>query len=120
VDGRRGKLWFYFNTIVTSLDKNTSAGAATLFSCCLDNANSYDFYDGNLVLDANERRLPHDRGRQGLRRGAASHAHGVLGRYVAMNNAVQVMDANGTLANAQPFLLEHLQGRADRACAATT
>jgi len=110
VDGRRGKLWFYFNTIVTRLDKNTSAGAATLFSCCLDNANSYDFYDGNLVLDANNVDFHMIVGAKDygvVRRRTPTE---FWGRYVAVNNAVQVMDANGTLANAQPFYWNTFKG----------
>lgn len=103
IDGRRGKLWFYFNTVVTSLDKDSSSGAATLFSCCLDNANSWDFYDGNLVLDPNDvdfRMVVNGKDYGVIRRRTPTE---FWGRYVAVNNAVQVMSAGNTLANAQPF-----------------
>lgn len=103
IDGRRGKLWFYFNTVLTGLNKNSSAGAATLFSCCLDNANSWDYYDGNLVLDANNvdfRMIVGGKDYGVIRRRTPTE---FWGRYVALNNAVQVANANGTLDNAQPF-----------------
>ncbi|UHQ18777.1 hypothetical protein LVB87_11350 [Lysobacter sp. KIS68-7] len=103
IDGRRGKLWFYFNTVITGLDKNTSAGAATLFSCCLDNANSWDYYDGNLVLDANNvdfRMIANGKDYGVIRRRTPEE---FWGRYVVINNAIQVMSATNTLTNAQPF-----------------
>ncbi|BCT93571.1 hypothetical protein LYSHEL_25960 [Lysobacter helvus] len=103
IDGRRGKLWFYFNTVLTELNKNTSAGAATLFSCCLDNANSWDFYDGHLVLDANNvdfHMIANGKDYGVIRRRTPE---AFWGRYVAVNNAVQVTSATGTLTNAQPF-----------------
>lgn len=103
IDGRRGKLWFYFNSILTSLDKNSSAGAATLFSCCLDNADSYDFYTGSLVLDANNvdfHMIANGKDYGVIRRRTPLE---FWGRYVAVNNAVQVMSASNGLANAQPF-----------------
>jgi hypothetical protein len=103
IDGRRGKLWFYFNTVITGLNKNSSAGAATLFSCCLDNANSWDFYDGNLVLDGNNvdfHMIANGKDYGVIRRRTPD---AFWGRYVAVNNAVQVMSASGTLDNAQPF-----------------
>ncbi|MUV13452.1 hypothetical protein [Noviluteimonas gilva] len=103
IDGRRGKLWFYFNTVVTSLNKNSSQGAATLFSCCLDNASSWDFYDGNLVLDPNNvdfRMVVNGKDYGVIRRRTPEE---FWGRYVAVNNAVQVMSASNGLSNAQPF-----------------
>src|SRR4249919_762181 len=103
IDGRRGKLWFYFNTVVTSLNKNSSQGAATLFSCCLDNANSWDFYDGNLVLDPNNvdfHMIANGKDYGVIRRRTPEE---FWGRYVAVNNAVQVMSGSNALANAQPF-----------------
>jgi hypothetical protein len=103
IDGRRGKLWFYFNTVVTSLNKNSSQGAATLFSCCLDNANSWDFYDGHLALDGNNvdfHMIANGKDYGVIRRRTPTE---FWGGYVAVNNAVQVMSANGTLDNAQPF-----------------
>ena len=103
IDGRRGKLWFYFNTVVTSMNKNSSQGAATLFSCCLDNANSWDFYDGDLVLDPNDvdfRMVANGKDYGVVRRRTPEE---FWGRYVAINNAVQVMSASNALSNAQPF-----------------
>ncbi|KGQ17972.1 putative polysaccharide-degrading enzyme [Lysobacter dokdonensis DS-58] len=103
IDGRRGTLRFYFNTIVTSLDKHSSSGAATLFSCCLDNADSYVYYDGNLVLDPNQvdfRMVVGGKNYGVVRRRTPNE---FWGRYIAVNNAVQVMSATNTLANAQPF-----------------
>ncbi len=103
IDGRRGKLWFYFNSILTSLNKNSSAGAATLFSCCLDNADSYDFYTGSLVLDANHvdfHMIANGKDYGVIRRRTPTE---FWGRYVAVNNAVQVMSTGNGLTNAQPF-----------------
>ncbi len=103
IDGRRGKLWFYFNTVLTSLDKRSSAGAATLFSCCLDNADSYPYYSGRLVLAGNGvdfHMVANGKDYGVIRRRTAGE---FWGSYVAVNNAVQVMDAGNALANAQPF-----------------
>ena len=53
LDGRRGPLWFYHNSVISAIDKN-SQGAVTLFQYSLDNATSFDFYrsarDGYLRL----------------------------------------------------------------------
>ena len=114
IDGRRGKLWFYFNTVVTSMNKNSSQGAATLFSCCLDNANSWDFYDGSSRARPQRRRLPHGRQRQGLRRGAAQDARGILGPLRRHQQRGPGDEREQRTVQRAALPLEYLQGRADR------
>ncbi|HYD78305.1 MAG TPA: hypothetical protein VEC06_00725, partial [Paucimonas sp.] len=101
LDGRRGPLWFYHNTVVSAIDKNNQ-GAVTLFSCCLDNSNSFDYYGRHLRLSNDVYQMLDDNGQYIM--DIVPRTADMMPAIHAVNNAIYVGSQSGQATSAaHPF-----------------